>query len=261
MSIEIEVLSMVDPVLFHVGSRPIYWYGVMMAFAFLAGITHWNWLGRRTGRDVSISGDLAFWLMVGGLIGARTAYVISNFSYYHAAPQEIIRVDQGGLIFYGGFIGGLLIFIAFARWRKLNVLDLADFAVTAIPLGHALGRVGCFLNGCCGGSAVSPPSLLSCGLDHYPVQLYEAALNLGVYVLLTWFFLKRRGTRSGSVMALYLTTYPVCRFLLEFFRGDDRMRLGTIDVAQGISIGLFATGLILWALIFRTARNASPTGK
>ena len=251
---------MIDPVCFNVGSRPIYWYGVMMALAFLAGIGHWNWLSRRTGRDVSLGGDLAFWLMLGGIIGGRLAYVAANFSYYRAVPQEIIRVDQGGLIFYGGFIGGLLIFVAFARWHRLDVADLADFTVTAIPLGHAFGRVGCFLNGCCGGRAVEHASVWSCGFGHYPVQLFEAALNLGIYGLLTWYFLCRRGARVGSVIALYLTTYPVCRFLLEYLRGDARMRLGAIDMAQGISIGLFVAGLVLWGIIYRKEPKGSQQG-
>ena len=235
-----------DPVCFHIGSRPVYWYGVMMAFAFLAGIGHWNWLGKRTGRDVSLAGDLAFWLMVGGILGARIAYVFSNFNYYRAAPQEIIRIDQGGLIFYGGFIGGLLVFMILARVRRINALDLADFTVTALPLGHALGRVGCFLNGCCAGRLVLQPSVLTGGLTHYPVQLYEACFNLVVYAFLTLYYLKRRGTRMGSVVALYLVIYPVGRFLLEFLRGDDRMKAGYLDVAQVVSLGLIGLGIVLW---------------
>jgi phosphatidylglycerol---prolipoprotein diacylglyceryl transferase len=246
-----------DPICFHVGDRPIYWYGVMMALAFLAGIWHWNWLGRRTGRDVSLAGDLAFWLMLGGILGARVAYVISNFDYYRAAPQEIIRIDQGGLIFYGGFIGGLLTFFAFAKWRKIPALDLADFTLTALPLGHALGRVGCFLNGCCGGCPAPHPSLLTGGLAHYPVQLYEAFLNLGVYALLTWFYLQRRRGRAGSVVALYLMTYPVGRFLLEFIRGDARMRVGAFDVAQEISLGLIGAGFILWWIVQRRTKTVT----
>jgi len=236
-----------NPICFHIGSHPIYWYGVMMALAFMAGLLHWQWLGHRTGRDTALASDLAFWLMVGGILGARTAYVLSNLNYFLAAPQEIIRVDQGGLIFYGGLIGGVLTFFLFARWRHLKVGDLADFTVTALPLGHALGRVGCFLNGCCGGAEAHPPSCLSAGLSHYPVQLYEALANLGVYGLLTWYFLTQRDSRHGSVVALYLMTYPVVRFLLEFIRGDDRMRVGGgLDVAQLISLSLFLIGIALW---------------
>ncbi|MEI6169050.1 MAG: prolipoprotein diacylglyceryl transferase [bacterium] len=236
-----------NPVCFHIGSHPVYWYGVMMALAFMAGLLHWQWLGHRTRRDTSLASDLAFWLMVGGILGARTAYVISNFTYFRAAPQEIIRVDQGGLIFYGGLIGGILAFFILTTWRHLKASDLADFTVTALPLGHALGRVGCFLNGCCGGCEAAPSSFLAAGLSHYPVQLYEACFNLGVYGLLTWYFINRRGTRTGSVVALYLMTYPVGRFLLEFIRGDDRMRVyGGLDVAQLISLALIGIGIALW---------------
>lgn len=235
-----------DPICFHIGSHPIYWYGVMMALAFLAGLLHWQWLGHRTGRDVALAGDLAFWLMVGGILGARTAYVLSNLDYYLAAPREIIRVDQGGLIFYGGFIGGAIMFLVLARWRRIKVLDLADFAITALPLGHAFGRIGCFLNSCCGGCPASHPSFLTGGLAHYPVQIYEAVFNLGVYALLTWYYLRRRDQRHGSVLALYLMTYPIIRFLLEFIRGDERLRVGSLDAAQLISLILIGTGLALW---------------
>lgn len=244
-----------DPVCFHIGSHPIYWYGVLMALAFLAGLLHWQWLGHRTGRDVSLAGDLAFWLMVGGILGARLAYVLSNLDYYLAAPQEIIRVDQGGLIFYGGFIGGAIMFLVLARWRRIKILDLADFTITALPLGHAFGRIGCFLNSCCGGAPAPHPSLLTGGLAHYPVQLYEAVFNLGVYALLTWYYLRRRNQRYGSVLALYLMTYPIIRFLLEFIRGDERLRVGTLDAAQMISLGLIIVGLALWWFV-RHARKS-----
>jgi phosphatidylglycerol:prolipoprotein diacylglycerol transferase len=228
-----------------------------MALAFVAGLLHWHWLGRKTGFDSSLASDLAFWLMVGGIIGARIAYVISNFDYYRSAPQYIFRVDQGGLIFYGGLIGGILAFYILAKWRHLKVIDLADFAITAVPLGHAFGRIGCFLNSCCGGAEVVAPSIFTLGLTHYPVQLYEALFNFGIYGLLTWYFICRRGTKHGSVAALYLMTYPVCRFLLEFIRGDERMRVGGLDIAQLVSLILLLIGLFLWRVIQR--RYEKPT--
>ena len=247
-----------SPICIHIGSHPIYWYGIMMALAFIAGLLHWQWLGHRTGRDTSLASDLAFWLMIGGILGARVAYVISNFNYFMAAPQEIIRVDQGGLIFYGGFIGGALAFLILAKWRHIKVADLADFTITALPLGHALGRIGCFLNGCCGGCAAPPSSFLAAGLSHYPVQIYEAIFNLGVYGLLTWYFLYKRDNKFGSVAALYLMTYPVGRFLLEFIRGDERMRVGTeLDVAQIISLALILVGIALWWVTHRRHENST----
>lgn len=243
-----------DPICFHLGSHPIYWYGVMMALAFLSGILHWHWLGRKAGRNVALAGDLAFWLMVGGIVGARIAYVFSNFAYYRAAPQEIIRIDQGGLIYYGGFIGAAVVFFILARWHRIAFLDLADFTITALPLGHAFGRIGCFLNSCCGGAPAPHPSVLTCGLTHYPVQIYEALFNLGIYALLTAFYLRRRNNLNGCVLALYLITYPIGRFLLEFIRGDARMRMGSLDVAQVVSLGLITLGIILWGWIHRNRK-------
>ena len=245
----------IDPVCFHIASRPVYWYGVMMALAFLAGIGHWQWLGRKTGRDVSGISDLAFALMLGGIAGARIAYVAANWHYFRSAPSEIIRIDQGGLIFYGGFAGALLAVVLLTRYRRQSFWDLADFIVTALPLGHALGRVGCFLNGCCGGRPAPGGSLAACGLDRYPVQLYESAFNLAVYAALCWFYLARRRERPGTVVAFYLMLYPPGRFLLEFLRGDERVRWGALSVAQFVSLALLAAGLILWAIVRHPYEN------
>ena len=247
-----------DPVCFHIGSRPVYWYGVMMALAFLAGIGHWQVLGRWTGkRDASFASDLAFWLMVGGIVGARVAYVIANFNQqFRGAPLEIIRIDQGGLIFYGGLIGASVVFLAFARLRHEPVLALADFAITALPLGHAFGRIGCFMNGCCYGRLAETPGWLTVSLTRYPVQLYESSFNLALYAFLFWFYLRHRRNRHGSVLAVYLMLYPVGRFLLEFLRGDERVRVGEFSVAQYVSLGLMAGGAGLWMVVRRQHENA-----
>lgn len=243
---------MIDPICFHIGSKPVYWFGIMMALAFLSAMGVWTMLGRKTGRDTSIAGDLALWLMVGGIVGARIAYILANLDYFRQAPMEMIRVDQGGLIYYGGFIGATATLAILARLHRESFLSLVDFTVTALPLGHAIGRVGCFLNGCCHGRNVDAPSLATLGLNRYPVQLYEAVFNIIVLILLLRFYLRRTGrTPPGSLLALYLVVYPAGRFLLEFLRGDDRLRAGRLDVAQIISIGLMITGLALWAILRR----------
>ena len=242
----------IDPVCFTIGSRPIYWYGVMMALGFLMAIVHWRKLGRLTGTDTAFTSDLLVWLMIGGIVGARVAYVLANLKYFEAVPAEIIRVDQGGLIYYGGFLGAGVVLLAFTRLYRRPFLMTVDLVVTALPLGHAFGRVGCFLNGCCGGIPAPVGNLAAFGLDHYPVQLYESAFNLALYAFLFWFFLAPARRRPGRILSLYLIIYPIGRFLLEFLRGDDRIRvgsLGSLDVAQLVSLALVATGLTLnWIL-------------
>lgn len=241
----------IDPICFTIGSRPIYWYGVMMALGFLAALGHWRILGRRTGIDTAFTGDLLVWIMVAGIVGARVAYVLANWAYFCAAPAEIIRVDQGGLIYYGGFLGSGVALILFSRFYRQPLLTTVDLTVTALPLGHAFGRVGCFLNGCCGGRAAPADSVMACGLTHYPVQVYEAAFNLLLYAFLFWYYLSPARRRPGRILALYLLCYPVARFFLEFLRGDERTRVGTLDVAQFVSLGLLAIGLTLWLILRR----------
>lgn len=239
-----------DPVCFHIGSKAVYWYGIMVALGFMACVAHLTILGIRTGRPPNFGSDLAFWLMLSGIVGARIAYVGANLDFYLQNPADIFRVDQGGLIYYGGFIGAFIAGVVFARIKRINILALADFAVSALPLGHAFGRIGCFLNGCCfGGISSSPWSVCREGVSRHPVQLYEAAFNFVLYVLLAWFY--RRRKRDGEVLALYCMLYPLARFLLEFLRGDERLSWHGFSYAQIISLGLLGVGLVIWFALSR----------
>jgi len=257
------------PDLVSIGPLTVHWYGVMMALGFLAGLLNWTVLGRPVGRDFKFCSDLLFWIMVAGILGARTAYILSDLPYFLANPSRIMRVDEGGLIYFGGFLGAWLALYLFARRRHMPFFELADMVVTSLPLAHAFGRVGCFMNGCCHGivtqgslGVVYPERSMAwhqqlmaghlapesgCSLPVHPVQLYEAAFNLLLFGLLLLVWRARR--RHGMVGAVYLLVYPVGRFLIEYLRGDHRVRWLGCSVAQWVSIALFAAGLgLLWAL-------------
>ena len=103
------------PILFSVFGKEIYSYGIMAALGFLAGILTWLWMARRETRPPGFAADLGFWLMAGGIVGSRLAYVVANWTYYRSAPLEIVRIDQGGLIFYGGFLLACAALVIFAR--------------------------------------------------------------------------------------------------------------------------------------------------
>lgn len=237
-----------DPICFYIGSRPIYWYGIMVALGFMAAVAHLTILGIREGRSPAFGSDLAFWLMLAGIIGARLAYVGANFDYYRQDPWAIIRVDQGGLIYYGGFIGAFIAGIIFARYKQLNILALADYVIPALPLGHAFGRIGCLLNGCCYGKiSTLPGSVWQHEASRHPVQLYEAVFNLVIYALLILAY--RRRKRNGEVLAIYCMIYPLGRFLLEFLRGDERLGWHGFSYAQIISLGFVAAGLTIWLAV------------
>ncbi len=233
-----------DPVCFTIGTHPIYWYGVMMAAAFAASLLHLTIVGRRVGYDSAFASDLVFWCMIGGIVGARLAYVAANWEYFSIHPVRIIRIDQGGLIYYGGFFGAGFALWLFASRRGERLASVLDLVVTALPLGHALGRIGCFLNGCCYGVPNSGPwSVVMEGVARLPVQLFESAGNLALWIALTILFLRR--PRRGAVLGLYCIGYSALRFLLEFLRGDPRLNWGPFTDAQWLSAALCATGLFI----------------
>jgi len=244
------MLGGMDPVAFRVLGRPIYWYGIMVAAGFLAGIAHWTRAARRRGWPPEYGSDIGLWIMVGGLIGARVAYVLANWPSYAAAPWTVFRFDQGGLVYYGGFIGAALAVAAFARRRRRPLLQMGDYAIGAVPLGHAIGRIGCFINQCCYGAETAARLHVTVdGVPRHPVQLYEAVANALIFVLMIQFLPRRR--RDGESLALYLLLYGTARFLLEFLRGDARLRWLGLTLAQVVSLALFAVGAALWVLLPR----------
>ncbi len=240
-----------DRVCFYIGRKPIYWYGVLVAAGLAAAWAHLRRLGRRAGFDEQLVSNMVLVAMLGGLVGARAAYVAANWSEYAGRWSEIIRIDHGGLVFYGGALGAAAALSVHAALRRIPWRRYADFIVTGLPLGHAFGRIGCFLNGCCYGRALSgAPDWMG---GRWPVQLMEATANLLIYGALTRLYI--RGTTPGMVFAAYLMSYPVIRFLLEFLRGDQRAVWAGLHVAQWMSLALFATGVLL-AWIWKTQRRS-----
>ncbi|MGD9781489.1 MAG: prolipoprotein diacylglyceryl transferase [Kiritimatiellia bacterium] len=257
------------PVLFHFFGKEIYTYGILAASGFLAAILTWVWLERRETRPPGFAADLGFWLMSGGIVGSRLAYVAANWAYYRIHPLEIVRIDQGGLIFYGGLVLASIVLVFFARHQRLPVWHLADFAIPGLAIGHSLGRLGCFFNGCCygrpaahsGWGVVYPPlcepGRLFAGIPLYPVQLIESVGLLAIWMALLFAYPRRR--KDGAVFALYLVLYPPLRFFLEYGRGDDRLDGLVVNAAQTVSVFLLLAGILL--LVFLPRRKFSPPAR
>ncbi len=253
------MVSTMHPVLFSVFGKEIYSYGVMAALGFLAAILTWNWMARREQRPPGFTSDLGFWLMLSGIVGSRLAYVAAKWTLYRGNLLGIVRIDQGGLIFYGGFLLACVALALFARLHRLPLWHAADFAIPGLAIGHAFGRIGCFLNGCCygrpagpagGGIAYPPvcePGRLFPDVPLYPVQLIESAGLILIWLALLFAYARRK--KDGSVFALYLVLYPPVRFLLEYLRGDPRQNWFALDVAQATSLALLLAGGLLLALL------------
>lgn len=256
------------PILFSVFGKEIYSYGVMAALGFMAGLLTWAWLGRHENRPPGFASDLGFWLMASGIVGSRLAYVFANWTYYRDNLLEIVRIDQGGLIFYGGFLLACVVLVLFARHHRVPLWHLADFAIPALAIGHGLGRVGCFLNGCCYGRPagdsfcgiayppVCEPGNLFPGVPLFPVQIIESAGLLVIWAVLLFAYPRRK--KDGAVFALYLLLYPPVRFGLEYLRGDERQSWFALDVAQVTSIALFLAGVLLFAFLPKNKFSPPP---
>jgi phosphatidylglycerol---prolipoprotein diacylglyceryl transferase len=246
-------------VAFHLGSWPVYWYGVLVAVGFLAGL----WTASRRGLRDGLSGeqvlDTGPWLILGAVVGARGLYVVTNWPEFAGKGLlPILNIREGGLVFYGGLIGAVLATILYLRWKKLPVWKMADALAPSIALGAVFGRLGCLMNGCCYGRPTDLPWAIHFPPDHetkgagvHPTQIYDSLLNLALYAGLAWLY--RRKKFDGQVFATHLVCYAVLRSFVELFRADyapDKYFLGGwLTPAQFVSIGILAAGLILfWKL-------------
>jgi phosphatidylglycerol:prolipoprotein diacylglycerol transferase len=245
----------VHPIAFELGSLTIHWYGVMVALAFLAGLWTATRRGLRDGLRPEAIADLGPWLIVAGVVGARVLYVISYWDESFAGRPfwEVFMIWRGGLVFYGGLIAAVLAAVVYVKWKQLPPMKVGDVMAPSIALGHVFGRLGCFLNGCCFGSTCTLPWAVRFPGDHetggrgvHPVQLYEAGLNLVLYVALEWLY--RRKRFDGQVFGLYLVAYALLRVAVEFVRGDyGSHRIGPVTPGQGVSAVILVSGLaILW---------------
>ena len=233
-----------------------------MACAFLAGL----WTATRRARLVNVSGDViadvTLWLMGGGIIGARIVYVTTYWKQEFADQpfSEVFMIQHGGLVYYGGLIGAAVAGIFYLAWKKLPVWKIADILAPSIALGSVFGRIGCLLNGCCYGRACDLPWAIHFPLDHethgaavHPTEIYDALLNLILYVFLAWLF--RRKKFDGQIFATYLIIYAVFRSIAEYFRGDyptDHVHAG-LTSAQLVSVPIFVAGVILALFLSRRA--------
>ena len=238
------------PDLIDLGFLHLKTYGACMATGFLLC---WMLVEKLSGRkDLS---NLLLSLMIGGVVGSRIAYVIEHWqSEFASHPAAIIRVDQGGLMFYGGFILSFVIFFVWCFLKKEKPLELVDLLAAVVPLGHAFGRIGCFFYGCCYGRdsdawcAVTFPMGSPSWFEHgrrmvgvLPTQLFEAAALLALFGLLMWMW-RRTRRHPGLILGTYLCGYAVIRFGIEYLRGDPRAAVGPFSISQAISIGMLIIG-------------------
>lgn len=194
--------------------------------------------------DIAYSG---IYVMIGAIFGAKLLFLMVSFRQIIAEHIPLLAAIKGGFVFYGGLLGGALGLLIYVKQFRTRLDRLCEIYATVLPLGHAFGRVGCFFAGCCYG--IPYDGSFSCiyhtsygytplEIPLLPIQLIEAGTLLLLFAILLVVYIKTKEC-CGTVVLLYLSLYPLLRFILEFFRGDmERGLYGGLSTSQWVSFAL-----------------------
>jgi phosphatidylglycerol:prolipoprotein diacylglycerol transferase len=261
----------VHPTVVKFGSFAIHSYGLLLAVAFLAAIQVFLARGRTRGLPEDRLSTLSLWLLILAIVGGRVLFALTHWDEYKSDPVAVLRLWEGGLMLYGGYVLAILGGILYVRRAGMSVWRVGDAAAPAMALGIGIGRLGCFFNGCCYGLPTKlpwglsfPPEAYSSavfpGAHLHPSQLYMSAAGFGLFALLLVLDRKRRF--DGWLFWTYIALDAGLRFVIDFTRYyDETSFLGRIgglsfNMNQLLSVGLMATAWIM----LRILRARSRTG-
>lgn len=261
----------INPVLVELGPLKLQYYGLMYIVAF--GITYLLVLHRIKHETFGASPeqvkDLATYMILGLIVGARLGYVVFyNPAYYLSHPLEIVLpfsfsngvafTGISGMSYHGGLIGVILFSWWYIRKAGLDFFEMADLVIPAIPLGYTFGRIGNFINGELYGRATTSAIGMYFPLDpqkalRHPSQLYEAFLEGIVLFSVLWPLRKRQGPR-GRMLGFYLLGYGLVRFFIEYYREPDA-HLGfvflSLSMGQLLCAAMILTGISIYLYLRR----------
>ena len=245
-------------IMFYIGDWPIRSFGVMLSLGIFGGLLVAFLVARAQGRYQEEVLDLAFYAILGGLVGARLWEVIFSWEYYGNHLLEIPAIWNGGISVQGSVLGGLLAVIWYCRKRNIAIWPMMDTLAPGVLVGQAIGRLGCFLNGCCFGVPHDHLGVVyPAGTDAYyafgsqplfPAVLFEAAWDVLVLVLLLALF--KRKPFNGFIALSYFILYSIGRFTLEFWRGDSLRTFMDLKAAQFSSVVTILVSLVLMYYLY-----------
>ncbi len=257
---------------------PIFSYGVMLGTSMVVGWFLALRLAKQDGIPSEQAGAIYMWTAVWAIVGARVLYAITEWQEF-SNPLDVILLNKGGLVAYGGLIGGFLASWYGCHKRKIHLLRWADVSAPSVVLGTAITRVGCLLYGCDYGKRTAMPwgirfppeapawqdHVANFGLDKssplsfpvHPTQIYESLAGLAIFAVLM--YLRRVRKFSGEVFVAWVVGYGVLRSIIEVYRGDsDRGNVGVLSTSQFIgAISVTAAGVLLYVLYRKY--KANPT--
>jgi phosphatidylglycerol---prolipoprotein diacylglyceryl transferase len=247
-----------------IGNLVIETYHILMVFGFLISIIVILIINKKNKQYMLPAKEILFlaaFIIFGALVGARILYVITQFNVIIDTPSLFLpMLINGGLVFYGGLIGGIGFGYFYMERYNLDPLKYSNLFVIALPLGHGCGRIGCFMAGCCHGKptesimgVVFPfeASYPYHDVKVHPTQLYEAVFNFLLFGTMVFLFFKFKDRHRPYIfISIYLVFYGIFRFINEFFRGDEIRGVYILSTSQWISILMIMIGTLLY--IFKT---------
>lgn len=268
------------PILIQIGIFELHSYVVFMALGLLVGVSLSLRENNRLPQPYPVSGKVGIWGLIGGLIGANAYYIIQYQGVTHL--YEIVYFWAGGYVFFGGFIGGTIGVWLYLRKQKVPFLPSADIGAPYLALGHAIGRLGCFANGCCWGDLCRAPwgtvfpedsgiyehhiaeHLLSANsklpLPIHPTQLYEVLGLIIVFFLLRMIYHSKK--YNGQVLLWYFCLYGAWRFFDENFRGDSSHSTFGMTTSQLIALSAcIISGFIIFIFYLFVVRRKNNLSK
>jgi len=253
-----------------IGPLTVYTYGVLLAAAYLLGLQLAIHRSKKAGLDSGRVLDLGVYLVIAALIGAKLLLLVTNYSYFRSNPTEILILARSGGVFYGGLIGATLVAFWYITRHQLPLWTTCDMFAPGIALGHVIGRLGCLAAGCCFGRPTTVPwaitfkdpfAALNVGtplnVPLHPTQLYEAGAELIVLIVLLATERKAKPF-PGRTFWGYMLLYAISRFIIEFYRGDERGIIMGVSTSQFISLVLAPLSIIMLFILGRRVSSPEP---
>lgn len=241
------------PELLKIGNFKIASFGAAMVVAFLLSLLVASKRAERFGFTKQQVSDVAFVAIIGGILGARVFFIIQDLPYFLSHLDQLFSLQMQGLTSFGGFIVGGAVAAIWCRRKNLSVIGFLDLASPAFLVGHAIGRIGCLLNGCCHGAVAAtafPFTVYSAEAkaQTVPAQLYDSLMNVVIFFVVLQ--LEKKSSKPGFTFGLAMTLHGLTRFIYEFFRaGSSSTTIGSLPFTEGHIMALLVSAFGLFFLL------------
>jgi phosphatidylglycerol:prolipoprotein diacylglycerol transferase len=242
------------------GTVTVYTYGVLLAAAYLLGLQFALKRAKARHLDSTRVMDLGIYIIISALVGAKLLLLVTDFQTFRSNPAELLNLVREGGVFYGGLIVAVTVALVYIKRVGLPLWTTCDVFAPGIALGHVIGRFGCFFAGCCFGKQTNVPWAITftdpfaqanvgtpLNVPLHPTQLYEAGAELLILIFLLT--TEKWGRKfAGRTFWLYMLLYSVSRYIIEFYRGDERGSVGPLSTSQFVSLILapLAIGMLFY---------------